>query len=630
MGTNHSSATSASRAARAVASVVALVTLSSTQGCAGDRGVPLASTEPVGSLELLTDPFLQMPTRSSVEVAWFTEFAGDSHHVLVGAAVETMSEAELRATVTRGGASGIEVFAAESGRLSRVAEDSASKLPGNEKPTTGVVAREVFRHHAVVAVPGAERRPYRVVSTRDDQLAGSGTFSLRSALEPGEPAVIMLTSDHQLKINTPANLDFAARTITDELGPIDAVFMPGDLVNVPDRASEWFDDERGSAFFPAMQGNAGRKASDGKIYRGGEILQNATIYPAIGNHEVQGRIAGKASLQDSFTNPVPRTVAENEYRKVAEVVNPTDDPVVKAQWLEDNSFSTTTYEEIFSLPASEPGGERYYATTVGDLRVVSLFATRIFRSHQADPDPAARGDTSRYQEARADLADPLAQGYGEFLFEDLAVGSEQHGWLVDELDSAEFREAKHTVVMLHEGPQGVGVNVMPPFAHPERIADVDNRGAIVGIRYEYPAAENILLRDVLPLFEAAGVDLVYSGHNHLWNRFASSNGVNYFEGSNTGNSYGAFDVPSGRERPVPPPPWNAENYLALGNPGALDPVAPDIAPLRNADGEVLPFIADDNFVVFQALHTGTGTVTSWYVDMGDPQAGAVRFDEFSM
>ncbi|MCH9668857.1 MAG: metallophosphoesterase [Actinomycetia bacterium] len=613
----------------AVASVVLLM-LGVSQACGQDTAVPPVSTEPVGSLELLTDPFLQLPERNSVEVAWFTEFAGDSHHVLVGGAVGAMSETDLQEAVARNGAPGVEVFAAESVQLSRVAEDSGSQLPAEAKPAAGIAARQVFRHHAVVSVPGAGRLPYRVVSMRGGQLAGSGTFSLRGALEPGEPAVILLTSDLQLQVNTAANLELAARTITDELGRIDAVFLPGDLVNVPDRASDWFDDQRGSAFFPTLQGNGGRQAGDGKVYRGGEIIQNAPLYPAIGNHEVQGRIEGHSSLSRSYQNAVPRSVAEAEYPRVSDIVNPTADPAVKAQWIEDNSFSTTTYEEIFSLPRSDAGGERYYATTVGGVRLVALFATRAYRSEQADPDPAARSDTSRYQEARTVLADPLAQGHGEFVFEDLAVGSQQRDWLVEELNSVEFREAEHTVVLLHESSQSLGGNVMPPFADPDRIEEVDDRGAVVGIRYEYPAAENILLRDVLPIFEDAGVDLVYSGHNHLWNRFVSSNGVNYLEASNTGNSYGAFESLSAESRPIPPAPWNADNYLAQGNPGGLDPVVPSIAPLRDAAGRELPFIAENDFVVFQALQTGTGRVTSWYVDMADSAAGAVRFDEFTL
>jgi hypothetical protein len=77
------------------------------------------------------------------------------------------------------------------------------------------------------------------VSVAGDQLAASDAYGLRGALKSGKGAVIMLTSAHQAMVNTPANMELAARTITDELGAIDAVFFPGDLVNIPDRASEW-------------------------------------------------------------------------------------------------------------------------------------------------------------------------------------------------------------------------------------------------------------------------------------------------------------------------------------------------------------------------------------------------------
>lgn len=69
---------------------------------------------------------------------------------------------------------------------------------------------------------------------------------------------------------------------------------------------------------------------------------------------------------------------------------------------------------------------------------------------------------------------------------------------------------------------------------------------------------------------------------------------------------------------------------AQGNPGGLEAVVPTIAPLRNAAGEPLPFIADNRYCVFQALHTGTVVVTSWYVDMNNTAAGAIRFDEFQL
>ena len=67
--------------------------------------------------------------------------------------------------------------------------------------------------------------------------------------------------------------------------------MAGDLVNIPDRASEWFDDNRGGAFFPALQGRANYKIAKNRVktaYTGGEIIQEAPIFTALGNHEVMG------------------------------------------------------------------------------------------------------------------------------------------------------------------------------------------------------------------------------------------------------------------------------------------------------------------------------------------------------
>lgn len=580
----------------------------------------------VGELDLLTDPFLQLPGERSVRVVWMTEYAGGRHVVLVGPGVAQLSRAELAAAAA-GDVPGIDRFAATTTKLSQVGEDSGSQLADKPEPDDGIVDRDVWRHEARVTglVPG-EQVPYRVVSTDGAELGASGTFRLQPTPPAGAPQKILLTSDHQAMINTPANLEVAADTI----GDISAVFFAGDLVNIPDRASEWFDDARGSAFFPVLQGRGGRVATNGRTYGGGAIIQNAPLFPAIGNHEVQGRRDGAAGLNASFNAPVPVEVAEREYAKVAATVNPTGDPAVKARWIEDNSFSTRTYEEIFSLPESGPGGERYYATTVGDVRLISLYSTRIWRGTAANPGPEDRRSTSRYQESVDVLDKPLEQGYGEHVFESLESGSEQLRWLEQELASEEFRDARFRVVMLHEGPQGLGDNVMPVFAHPERIETRDAEGRLTGVRYEYRTEDNMLVRDLQPLLEDAGVDLVHNGHSHLWNRFRSKNGVNYLETSNTGNTYGAYHGLSGRTRPVPPAPWDASNYRAIGNPGGLKPVVPSVAPLRNPEGAPLPFVQSNDHVVFTVLDTGANEVVSYRHDLRTPDAEPVVFDRFRL
>ena len=64
-----------------------------------------------------------------------------------------------------------------------------------------------------------------------------------------------------------------------------------------------------------------------------------------------------------------------------------------------------------------------------------------------------------------------------------------------------------------------GDNVIAPFTDPVEVQEKDSKGNVVGIRYEYPQSKNQLLHDVQPLLEKAGVQLVYTGHSHLWNRF---------------------------------------------------------------------------------------------------------------
>jgi len=595
----------------------------------GSAAATHVSAVAVGDLELLTDPFLQTPSTDAVHVVWMTEFAGDDHVVLTGDGVDALS-ADALAAIAGGGQApaGITAHRAVTTQLSRVAEDAASYLPEGVRPSAqdGVVARDVFRHEAVVrGLAPASQTPYRVVSARGEELGASATFRLAPAAWRGEGQRILLTSDHQAMVNTPANLQVAAATI----GPIDAVFQAGDLVNVPDRASEWFDDTRGSAWFPVLQGRGGRTATNGLQYSGAPIIQNAPLFSAIGNHEVQGRISGATSLGGG-NNSVPREVAETAYEAVAAQVNPTGDPQVRARWIEDNSFSTTTYEEILTLPESRTGGETYYAATVGDVRLVTLYSTRMWRGTANDADPAARTSTSRYQEAAGTLDDPLAQGYGEFIYEGLDTGSAQYAWLLEELQSPQFQDAQYTVVMMHEGPQGLGDNIAPAFTDPERIEERDAQGNLVGVRYEYPAEQNVLLTDVQPLLEEAGVDLVYSGHSHLWNRFMADSGTVFLEASNTGNSYGAFHPLSGRSRPVPGAPWDASNYPAQGNPGGLEPLLPTGTPLTDAQGTPLPFVQSNDHAVFSVLDTGLGQVTTWVYDLRTPDVAPVVLDEFPL
>lgn len=377
--------------------------------------------------QLLTDPFLQLPTENSVRVVWFTEFAGSHHRVTYGQYLDRTAVA----TTTK---------------LSRTREDQKSRV-GEQTQDDQVykqpARREIWRHEAEVTLTTPNTRvPYRVTSVHEDgQSVSSGEFTLTANPTPGTPLKILLTSDHQLKPMTAANL----QKVVEIVGRVDAVFFAGDLVNIPDRASEWFDDNRGGALFPCLQGRANHEMDKNGVqtlYTGGQLIQHAPLFTAIGNHEVMGRFSRGGSLNDEFNDAIPIVVAQQYMQK-----GYSNALTIDKTWLKDNSFNTDTYEEIFTLPESSPGGKKYYAISFGDVRLVVLYATNIWRVPSLDAN--ARG---RYRERELDFNTPENWGYGQHIFEAIALGSPQYTWLEQELDNPEFRQAKSKVVMLHHPP----------------------------------------------------------------------------------------------------------------------------------------------------------------------------------
>jgi len=553
---------------------------------------------PSNTVDLLTDPFLQLPTENSVRVVWFTEFKGNSHWVDYGIKLEK----SVYAVTTR---------------MTRMREDQKSQLKGSFDKIT---KRLIWRHEALVSGLSRENRlPYRVVSVREDgRYIRSDTFTFKAKPSPGTPLKILLTSDHQLKPMTTTNLQKVEETI----GRVDAVFMAGDLVHVPDRASEWFDDERGNSFFPTLQGDAHYSLEkDGIIteYRGGQIIQFAPLYTACGNHEVIGRYQNEEDLWIEFNDPRPRWVAESDYEKQKEQISQADDPIIKEEWIKDHSFNTITYQEIFTLPESQVGGELYYAETFGDIRLISLFITRIWRTPSLKDN--ARG---KFREANNDLNHPGKWGYGSFIFEPIKKGSHQYNWLVEELKSPEFKKAKFKMVMFHYQYHSLGQNVVPAFTGPVQIIEREDDGPIKSIRYEYPQDKDYLANNIIPLVEKAGVNLVLYGHSHLWNRYVSKSGTNYLESSNVGETYGAY-IGEKKRRFIPPKGYK-ETYLPTGNPYGLNPVIPNLSPLEDH----APYIASNDHTVFSILDTEKGTVSSYYFDTSQPDSEVIKFDEFPL
>ncbi len=539
---------------------------------------------------LLTDPFLQLPTENSVRVVWFTEFAGSQHRVAYG---ENLYKTAVAST----------------SKLSRTQEDQHSRV-GNQTQDGQVyqqpVKRNIWRHEAEVTglTPGI-RVAYRVISVREDgESVSSDVFTLASTPRPGTAARILLTSDHQIKPMVAANLQKVVETV----GQVDAVWFAGDLVNVSDRASEWFDDHRGGAFFPCLQGHADYQMENNGVkisYVGGEIIQHAPMFTCIGNHEIMGRV-GCGSLNDDFDHTIPREVAKKLYGE---------------QSLKDNSFNTDTYEEIFTLPESQEGGKTYYAVSFGDVRLVVLYVTNMWRTPNLDAE--ARG---KYRERTADLQNPENWGYGQHIYEPIAKGSTQYNWLVQELNSPEFIQAKYKVVMLHHPPHTLGGNSVPAYTDPLQIIERDEEGNIKAVRYEYPKEADYIIGDLMPLLEAANVQLVFYGHSHLWNRFCSSSGIHFLETSNVGNSYGAAWGDNKREVPI----GYQQEYVELGDPNGLEPIVPTIAPLLNEDGKSMPYIASNDITVFSIFDTGTGTISSYRFDTRKQDSQVLKFDEFQL
>ncbi|MCZ8127455.1 MAG: metallophosphoesterase family protein [Microcystis sp. LE19-114.1B] len=533
--------------------------------------------------QLLTEPFLQLPTETSIQVIWFTEFFGTGHQVRYGEKLEKMAPARTS-------------------KLTRVREDAQSRTVEAYQSLTD---REIWRHQAEITDlnPG-ERIPYQVTSFQENTAIRSDIYTLTPRPKKGTNLKILLTSDHQLMPMTAANLQKVSETI----GQVDAVFLAGDLVNIPDRASEWFDDSRGGAFFPCLQGRANytlTKNGIQTIYKGGEIIQNAPLFPAIGNHEVMGRFSNSRGLNEQFEDAIPEFIAKN----LAE-----DTAAINKKWLKNHAFNTDTYEEIFSLPQN-----KYYSLTFGDIRLVVLYVTNIWRNTNLEPN--ARG---RYYENQRDLDRPDRWGYGQHIFEPIAQGSPQYQWLEKELNSREFQEAKYKVVMFHHPPHTLGVNIVPPYTDPVPTIQRDTTGTVTSVRYDYPQENDYIIRDLIPLLESAKVNLVFYGHSHLWNRFLSPKGMNFLESSNVGNSYGAYL--GDKKRPVP----LDRNYAAIGNPNGLPAIIPNIAPLVDWVNQPLSYIASNDLTVFSILDTEKGTVSSYRFDTRYPDSEVIKFDEFDL
>ena len=128
--------------------------------------VVLLSRQPTmtSAPQLLTDPFLQLPTETSVRVVWFTEFKGSRHNVAYG---QGLSRSAIATTT----------------KLSRTREDQLSKV-GEQTEDSQIykqpTRRDIWRHEAEVTdLSPVDRVPYQVTSVQDDaQSVSSRQFTL--------------------------------------------------------------------------------------------------------------------------------------------------------------------------------------------------------------------------------------------------------------------------------------------------------------------------------------------------------------------------------------------------------------------------------------------------------------------
>jgi Calcineurin-like phosphoesterase len=622
---------------------------------------PLPTARFADNRALLSEPTLQNPGADSVRVVWFSETAAGKHTVRAG----TNLEREFTATTTK---------------MSRMLEDSGSQVFQRITSTlTLPQARDVYRHEAVVTglTPG-QRVPYVAISEFEGTRVRSGQYTLQATPPAGQALKILLTSDQQNNPMAAANFQKVAETI----GPVDAVLFPGDFVSQPNRASEWFDRVSISnpSFFQSLQGTM-QRWNPGSVYKGGEILQHAPLFGCLGNHEYPGRWRPTVNNINTMDgDPQPRWFAELRYEQQKAALNPTNDPAVREQWIADNSFEFNTYREMWSLPEGSEGpeGKAYYGVRFGDVFIISLDANRIWRSWNA----VDRGKfTERWPQGATQVTQNTDEwGFGDFTFRPFAKGSQQYQWLEQTLQSEACRSAKYRIVLSHQTMAGLGDNAVPVHAEIRATIELTD-GSLIGpfgasefparwpqiqaaldasrvkfVRYEYPLAGDQWKNDIEPLLQANNVQLVHTGHSHLWNRCTAGK-LHYLESANVGNSFGAMyfataqtgtsasQGPRGtqpgnaawRSATVATTPprtaleWNPADYPTHGEPHGRPMIQPTLVnPMKSLEGrpEDLPFVASNLLTSFSILDTGTGLVSSYVFDTRTGSGQVVKFDEF--
>ncbi|MBD3334592.1 MAG: hypothetical protein GF355_03665 [Candidatus Eisenbacteria bacterium] len=273
----------------------------------------------------------------------------------------------------------------------------------------------------------------------------------RRTAEDSTSPRFLVCSDLQMLPLVPRTVGAARKLHDDE--PFDAMLFAGDLVECPERRTDWWGDAGGRSFFDLLSPAAG----DG-------ILGASLLLPCPGNHDVSAH-RGRTP-EERLDNVMP------------------------------DDWQLRVYEHLFRLPelpahlqrarrerfGAGVGSGDYYSYRIGDTWVAALFATRRY----------AKGD-------HAQRTGPAYEWPGRFIYEPITRGSLQYEWLRRRLAAPACRTARVRIVLLHHGIYSQGHGSAIPFGHP--------------LAYE----ENLLVRDLAPLLREAGVHVVINGHNHIVN-----------------------------------------------------------------------------------------------------------------
>ncbi|MBL9134224.1 MAG: metallophosphoesterase [Verrucomicrobiales bacterium] len=149
------------------------------------------------------------------------------------------------------------------------------------------------------------------------------------------------------------------------------------------------------------------------------------------------------------------------------------------------------YLQAFWLPTNQvTGTEHFYSFDHGDVHFVCLFIPWYGFSNLGLLGPAGGEPSAQYRWLQRDLAES------------------KRPW---------------KVVFFHQAPRGSGPHVYDDY-------NVDGR-----------LDQGQLLEALLPVFDENGVRVVFTGHDHFWERFAPTNGVHFMvTGGGGGVPYGVF------------------------------------------------------------------------------------------